>query len=449
MRSRRLVPAAAIVLLFSVAQHARAQKCTPNDTPLTCYQIYNPPLSVATAQEVGTTNTGSPTAGSQATAAALRDFLSLFAAGVDVGKVSENGTTVILDWNLPFPFVEEYDRVKLQTLFTDSELAADVQTALGANASTAKSKLTNFDDITAQGSYSPVNRYLGRSLAPHAKLLDRLNATVGNTAVLAREVGRVIIKYNLTTFNQDTKFETIPDPTAQKEMLQTVETLASAEQAASGRSTQIVKALTKVLNNQPQAFVTAAYHYRNSLIGQDEISAKATYEMSPQSLNRFLARNGDTCEKSAATCADRLIAFAGAQDPATQPDTSDRLSFAIEYKQARRDTVDLSQYSVTTPIVRPSTHSVISTLTWGRPLTGTKLRDVRVDVAASYENISNDPTKKDRLVASLTLSQKISDTMTLPLSLTYANHTQYVPQTDKRLGIHFGISYKIPNTSGQ
>jgi hypothetical protein len=47
---------------------------------------------------------------------------------------------------------------------------------------------------------------------------------------------------------------------------------------------------------------------------------------------------------------------------------------------------------------------------------------------------------KDPFVASLTFSQKISDTMTLPLSITYANHTQYVPQTDRRVGIHFGVS---------
>jgi hypothetical protein len=38
--------------------------------------------------------------------------------------------------------------------------------------------------------------------------------------------------------------------------------------------------------------------------------------------------------------------------------------------------------------------------------------------------------------------------MTLPLSITYANHTQYIPQTDRRVGIHFGVSYKITNSGG-
>ncbi|MGH9421815.1 MAG: hypothetical protein ACRD3J_17695, partial [Thermoanaerobaculia bacterium] len=61
-------------------------------------------------------------------------------------------------------------------------------------------------------------------------------------------------------------------------------------------------------------------------------------------------------------------------------------------------------------------------------------------------NISNDPSKKDQFVASLTFSQKVSDTLTMPLSIVYANHADYLPQTDKRLGVHFGVSYKVPNS---
>jgi len=160
---------AALVLLPALG--SAAQQCIPDDTPLTCWRKFNS-LAARTGQKVATTNTGTPTAESDATATALRDFLSIFAAGVDTGRVTESGTGVTLDWNLPFPYIEDNDRIKVQTLFNDPALAQDVQTALGPNAAAAKSKLTNFDDVTALIAYDPVNRRFGRSIAPHVTVID-------------------------------------------------------------------------------------------------------------------------------------------------------------------------------------------------------------------------------------------------------------------------------------
>jgi hypothetical protein len=441
--------------LLLLSSGAAGQQCTPDDTPLTCWLKFNS-VTAITAQKVAATNTGTPTATTLATGTALRDFLSFFAAGVDTGKVTESGTTVTLDWNIPFPFVEDSDRIKLQTLFSDASLAEDVQTPLGPKATAAKDRLTNFDDITTLISYDPVNRHLGRSIAPHVEFLDALEAGNPDTAVQLQKLGELLADPNIPPMTEDTKFSTITDAAKQKAVIRQVEAAAAVEKEAAARSSSIVKALTQLINNQPQAYVSGTYHYRSALVGPDEWSVKATFEVAPKSLNRFLRRNDDVCGPSnvkvtqnAEQCVTRLVSFASADDPSKQPDAGDRLSFAIEYKQAKGESVDLSDFMIATPVARKGTHSLIYSLIYGHPLTGTTLKDARFDVAVNYANISNDPTKKDRFVASLTFSQKISETMTLPLSLTYANHTEYLPQTDRRLGVHFGISYKVPDKSGK
>jgi hypothetical protein len=442
------------LLMLTVGTSAVAQQCTPDDTPLTCWRKFNS-VAAKTAQQVSTTNTGTPSATTQATATALRDFLSFFSAGVDTGTVTENATSVTLDWNIPFPFVEDNDKVKLQTFFSDPALAADVQTPLGANATAAKSQLTNFDDVTMLISYDPVNQRLGRSVAPHVAFIAALEKASPDTAVQLQKLGDLLAALP-GTITQDTAFSTITDASQQQAVIAQVELAATTQKQSSTQSTAIVKAITQLINNQPQAYVAGTYHYRNELVGPDEWSLKGTYELSPKSLNRFLRSNDSVCgatvvtlTANAATCTNRLVSFAGGST--SQANASDRLAIAIEYKQARGESVDLSEFKVVapnTPVLRPGSHSLVYSLTYGHPLSSAKIKDARVDIAVNYDNVSNDPTMKDRFVASLTFSQKISDTMTLPLSITYANHTQYLPQTDRRMGVHFGISYKIPN-SGQ
>ena len=455
--NRAIKSLAASLLMMAVAASAIAQQCTPDDTLLVCWRKFNS-VAAKTAQSVATTNTGTPSATTQAAATALRDFQSFFSAGLDAGTVVENATSVTLDWNIPFPFVEDNDRIKLQSFFTDPWLAADVSTRLGSGASTAKSQLTNFDDVVTLISYSPVNQHFGRSIAPHIDFLRYLETASSDPAAQLQKIGQLLADVPQTIL-EGSKFSAITDPSQQAAVIAKVEAAASAEQKSSTRSTAIVKALTQVINNQPQVYAGGTYHYRNALVGPDEVSVKGTFELSPKSLNRFLRANDSVCDPAknttsgkvnaanASSCTSRLVAFAGA---ASQANAGDRLAFAIEYKRARGESVDLSKFMVVppnTPVVRPETKSLIYSLTYGRPLTNAKIKDARFDLAVNYTNISNDPTMKDRFVATLTFSQKVSDTMTLPLSLTYANHTQYLPQTDRRVGVHFGVSYKIPNSS--
>ena len=50
----------------------------------------------------------------------------------------------------------------------------------------------------------------------------------------------------------------------------------------------------------------------------------------------------------------------------------------------------------------------------------------RIDLAFNYDDVSGDPKLDDRWVGSVTYTQKLTDSFTLPLSLVYANHEKYL-----------------------
>lgn len=460
MIARRMQLLVTSVAIFLCAFGVAAQQCTKEDTTQTCWDRINPTLKAETEKAVAKTNTGTPTATTSATANALRDFLSVFAAGIDTGGVTENGTSVTLDWN-------KDERLKFQTVFSDPTLAKDVQTPLASNADAAKSKLSNFDDATMLIAYSPVTNFLGRSIARHTDLLNNIErADEIESAKKNQIVAELWVKSGLTSFGNDTRFDTIANIDARAQLISAVEGAATAYHSAVTSSSSVVKALTQLINNQPQAYAQGSYHARDALIGQDEWSLKGTYEYSQKSLNAALGdkktvhcdevATGKANKAQATSCAEELIKFAAGKsasrsdqsdsaDPATQPDAGDRYAFAIEYKRAGKESVDLSTYKIATPVLRPGTHSIVYSITYGHPLSGSTLKDARFDVAINYDNVSGDPKKTDRLVASVTYSHKVSDKLTPLLSLTYANHADYLPQTDHKLGVHFGLSYKIPS----
>ena len=63
----------------------------------------------------------------------------------------------------------------------------------------------------------------------------------------------------------------------------------------------------------------------------------------------------------------------------------------------------------------------------------------RLDFEFRYEDLSDDPTKQDRGIATLTLSKKIGK-LTLPVSLVYANHSEFIGEPDHQLGAHVGLN---------
>ena len=75
----------------------------------------------------------------------------------------------------------------------------------------------------------------------------------------------------------------------------------------------------------------------------------------------------------------------------------------------------------------------------------TSSRESRLDFTGSYEDVSGDPNRDNRFVASITLTQEINDNFNLPITLSYANKEKYLTDVDKKLSVNFGVSYKLPD----
>lgn len=450
------VAAIVLVILASVPHvYAQTKACDQTDTPLSCWLKFNPELpddakaaankakQDATKNAVAEANTGN-TAVTSTTATALKDFLSVFAASVDSAAVSEKGNAVTFDWNLPFPSADQRF-VKLQSVFTKPQISDSVSKALVNNADAVKQLndgLSNTDDVAASLTYTPLNERYGRSITPHLPMYRALQS--GIDVALKKEQDKARRRLEIAFPAADKGFSAIPEA-ERAAAIATFQAAAEAAQSTLQQTDALVMAFARLLNNQPQIYGSVIYHDRKDIVGPSTVSGKVTYEIGTRNLNAFRAENHD-CEKAtiaanAVTCLAKLKAFAKPGDV----DSAPRLALSLEYQQSRAGRVDLSEFHVTDPVTSPHSHSLIGTATYGRSITAAAGRDGRIDVTASYQNVSNDPTKKDRFVGSVTYTQKITDTMSLPFSLIYANHSQFLSDVDRKLNVHFGISYKLPD----
>jgi hypothetical protein len=434
-------------LLFSLACSVSGQLCTPSDSPEQCWARYNPPSTDPVpdaAERVARTNTGVPGL-TQPTGSSLHDFLSLFSAGLQTATVTESQNAVTLDWNVPFNIFGD-DRIKVQAIFGEPVLSSDVKNAVqnnGAAISKLSDQLAETYDIQGSVTYAPQNRRFGRSIRAHEDVLNALvDSAIGDAE------GRML---QALAGTQLTPGGPLGDKAGQ------FEALAKTEQKLAERHQQVVNAFVVMLNNQPQAYGSVVYRNRDQLAGPKEISAKFTYEAAGNSLNRFFRANADRCGAAASiraqngaaadstTCVGKLVDFAARLGNDMQAGASNRLALSVEYKQMETNRFTIID-PVTADVDTPSVRSLVYTIAYGIPLATTMPgREGRFDLAVNYDDVSNDATRKDRLVGSVTYSQKLSDTLVLPLSLVYANHADYLPATGKRLGVHFGLNYKLPD----
>jgi hypothetical protein len=437
---------------------ASAQQCDPEKPLLDCWHLFNPPIvgtDEAVQERIATTNTAVPGM-TLPNGTSLRDFLNFFAASVETATVTEGENAVTLDWNIPFAV---NDKIKLQTIFTKPGISADLTEKLAAQSVPVTSltdSLTETDDISASATYAPQNRVFGRSLEAHDELLSALVDSATS------DEGEELLRLAQANFGVDVRGNAVTVATLMKDLTPVAraqfERSAIAEQRLAAAHQNVVDSLATLLNNQPQIYGTVVYHARDKLAGASEASAKVTYEIGANSLNSFLRKNRDRCGSIAdirntqkeglrlsTTCVGTMAAFARQPGSDTKARASTRLAVAVEYKQIRANRFELTE-PVTIAIDTPHSHSLVYSVTLGIPVATTlENREGRFDVALNYDNVSNDATRKDRFVGSVTYTQKLTDTLTLPLSLVYANHANYLPDTHRKMGVHFGLNYKLPD----
>jgi hypothetical protein len=457
--------AIALLIVLSATVPAVAQTCIATDTPSTCWNKFNPTTTStnAVATTVATTNTGSPNL-SSITNTTLRDFLSVFTAAVSTSTLTEDNGAFTLDYNLPVNLKHDNDVIKFQATFATPDLSPALVTALGTNASaitTLTDSLDQADDITASATYSPSTDRFGRTFANHRDLVESLmNAVMANLG--ANSTPRLLAAFGDAAAGNpalqlDTPFTVITDPAKQASALAAFQAAAASQPQFAAETKTLVDNVAELINNQEQIYFSTQYNDRNPLAGASSWTVNGTYAMGGKNITKFLAaqkklgncdigqmvkeQNSQTPTVSQ-TCLQQLNAYVG-------PDTIDRtwrLALSLDFSRTEANTITVSQLS--TPVTTPRVDSQIISLTAGRrfdPPSSTRER--RIDVTASYENVTDDPNLEDRIIASVTWTQEITNTFSLPITLSYANKSQFLPEDDHDLSAHFAVSYKLPTTT--
>ena len=81
---------------------------------------------------------------------------------------------------------------------------------------------------------------------------------------------------------------------------------------------------------------------------------------------------------------------------------------------------------------------------WGRtfpdPTGGAE--PLRLDFVGRYENVSNDPMRRDRGVATLTVTRKFNG-VSVPFGIVYANHGEFLGDVDRQFSAHLGLKFDL------
>ena len=67
----------------------------------------------------------------------------------------------------------------------------------------------------------------------------------------------------------------------------------------------------------------------------------------------------------------------------------------------------------------------------------------RVDFSWSYEDVGDDPNRKDRSLVTLTYSQRVAGDVILAAGVTWANEPEFRGEVNHEISARVGLTYKL------
>lgn len=219
--------------------------------------------------------------------------------------------------------------------------------------------------------------------------------------------------------------------------------------------------LVDLVNNQPQFLIDVTYKDRQDLTGPTSIEGSLRYEMGMAgNVNDYLrwARGSrdpactsawsprpDGTDLPSYACYERYVTVA----KKNAAERGNRLSLEVTYEKTDAFTYALPDGNA--PFALDETEKWEASLTYGRYLNdfsflrtaaSADLEDrARLDLEAKYEDVSGDPMRQSRFVATLTLTQAVTDGADLSISAVYANKPEYLGEVDQEVSARFGLKW--------
>jgi hypothetical protein len=206
----------------------------------------------------------------------------------------------------------------------------------------------------------------------------------------------------------------------------------------------------ELVANQPQLYVSAKYRDRNALAGGRVTAGKIAYEWArvnlASAMNEDCHRRLDAADVDDAALGDCITQYKNyvAGNAGAIAD-GERFSFSFEYERVNSAVVPLSPLlpgASPADIKLEGAKKRIGSLGWSRKLAGPGQEPMRLDVVASYEDITDDPQRRDRFVATATVTRNAAG-FVIPLGIVYANHSEFLGDVDHKLSAHVGLKFSL------
>jgi hypothetical protein len=197
--------------------------------------------------------------------------------------------------------------------------------------------------------------------------------------------------------------------------------------------------LAVLIENQPQWTLTFSGQKRDQLVGPNTFAGDLLYERGSVNLNSVVS----ACKKDVSACiADALQ---NVKSSSFSFDVSLKQSDSYGFAQLPPGVSDTPVTFTAVSIPRIRTYKV--TGQYGFDVLRAQVNDkpTRFDLAGSWSETSGDPKlKHTRFVVGATVTIPLGDAVSLPVTFSYANHEEFLKDTQTKLGVHFGITYRLP-----
>lgn len=460
--SRRLA-AIGVLLLSPMALQAQ-NLCSAQDTLASCQQkvassmgeLTDELTDVAEQKDsiVAAKNTGEGTIDTLGSASSINDFLPLLRAIVDTGALGDDGGQGLgFEWSNPLGLPPQHQN-KVSIAAADATVYEPLKDALraagmGDSIDALQDDIDSGDDIVIAFSYSPASSTKGRDPSlQHDLFSAMLNAAASTSdeSTAAREAAdrrRIALNRELELRDvfEGTMASRVP-AARQQEYVKAIEDSYVAEYgdmaALRGRLEKNgFYGLLDLVNNQPQLTFAANYRARSDAVGPDEFRAVVAYEMGWYNMNTMRASCRNQPELA---CAAKYLADENVRQGLK---SSPRVTFSAEYVERQKLSFALPDSAFA--YSEKSGKALRVNAIWGRYMGGENADRARsrLDLALSYEDISDDPSRQDRGLASATLSYPVARGFYLSFGAVYATKPEFRGDVDEELSARAGLVYKV------
>lgn len=203
-----------------------------------------------------------------------------------------------------------------------------------------------------------------------------------------------------------------------------------------------VELLSMLIDNQPQFSLSGSYRNRDRLGGPDEFAASLELQFGLHNLNDLKGE----CPSDA--CVQKL------RDLKSDAKGGDTTKFVLTASYRSRKAFSLKELALDEPVTgfepisigKSKELKIRGQAGWDLS-TNIAGKNTRLDLALDGIRISGDIPAKDkqnRWVGTATFTMPLGDNVSVPVTLKYANKPEFLSDQKRQLGMHFGLSWRLP-----